>query len=116
MKRRFDFDTVYPPSIVDRIVRSMAGDFLKKFVHRLHKDVLQVIDRASARAVACLVAAALFIAAVVLLLNAGLLGLVAIHVPPAAAYLGVGVLALIGGWLVIRVFSVKRPHDPGDPS
>ena len=113
MKRRFEFEAVDGPTIVDRVARAMAGDYLRRFILRLRKDVLRTFDRASARAVACLVAAALFITAAVLLVNAGLLGLVAMHVPPAAAYLGIGILALIGGWLVIRVPSVKS--DPDDP-
>ena len=113
MKRRFEFETFDGPSIVDRIARAMAGDYLRKFILRLRKDALRAFDLASARAVACLVAAALFITAAVLLVNAGILGLVAIHVPPAAAYLGIGVVALVGGWLLIRIPSMKS--DPEDP-
>ena len=113
MKRRFEFETADGPSVVDRIARAMAGESLRRFILRLRKDVLRTFDRASARAVACLVAAALFITAVVLLVNAGILGLVAAHVPPAAAYLGIGLLALVGGWLLIRIPSVKS--DPEDP-
>ncbi len=113
MKRRFEFETVEGPSVIDRIARALAGGYLRRFILRLRKDVLRTFDRASARAVACLVAAALFITAVVLLVNAGLLGLVAIHVPPAVAYLSLGVLALVGGWLVIRTSKVRS--DPDDP-
>jgi hypothetical protein len=111
MKRRFEFETVEGPSVVDRIARAMAGDFLRRMLLRLHRDMLRAFDRASARAVACLVAAALFIIAAVLLVNAGLLGLIAIHVPPALAYLGIGILALIGAWLVVRTPSVKSSSE-----
>jgi hypothetical protein len=112
MKRRFEFETEEGPSVVDRIARAMAGGSLRRYLRRLQRDLLRAFDRASARAVACLVAAALFITAVVLLVNAGLLGLIAIHVPPALAYLGIGLLALIGAWLVVRIPSVKsRPED-----
>ncbi|HLY74046.1 MAG TPA: hypothetical protein VKU80_07990 [Planctomycetota bacterium] len=106
-------DSLDGPSVVDRIARALAGDYLRKFILRLRKDVLRTFHLASARAVACLVAAALFITAVVLLVNAGLLGLVAIHVPPPVAYLGIGLLALGGGWLVIRAAWAKP--DPEDP-
>jgi hypothetical protein len=114
MKRRFEFEAVDGPTIVDRIARAMAGDYLRRFVLRLRKDALRAFDLASARAVACLVAAALFVTAAVLLVNAGLLGLVAIHVPPAVAYLAIGILALIGGWLVIRVPTVKSDLEDPD--
>lgn len=113
MKRRFEFDEVDPPTVVERIVRTMTGGALKKFALGFLKDVLRTFDRASARAAACLVAAALFIAALVLLVHAGLLGLAAMRIPPAAAYLGLGLLALVGGWLLLHVSSVKS--DPDDP-
>ena len=112
MKRRFEFETEQGPSVVDRIARAMAGNSLRRYLLRLRRDLLRAFDRASARAVACLVAAALFITAVVLLVNAGLLGLIAVHVPPALAYLGIGLLALIGAWLLMRIPSAKpSPED-----
>jgi hypothetical protein len=113
MRRRFETEPAEGPSMVDRVARAMAGGYFRRFILRLRKDALQAFRLASARAVACLVAAALFITAVVLLVNAGILGLVAIHVPPPAAYLGIGILALIGGWLVIRAPWVKP--DAEDP-
>lgn len=113
MKRRFEFHEVNPPTIVERVARTVADGALKRFALGFRKDVLRTFDRASARAVACLVAAALFIAAMVLLVHAGLLGLLAAHVPPTIAYLVLGVLALAGGWLLLRAPSEKP--DPDDP-
>lgn len=113
MKRRFEFDEMDPPTVLERIARTVAGGALKRFALGIRKEVLRTFDRASARAVACLVAAALFIAAMVLLVHAGLLGLLAAQVPPVIAYLGLGVLALVGGWLMLRVPSNKPyPDDP----
>lgn len=111
MRKRFDFDAVDPPSLVERMGRALAGHPVKRLLRTLRVDALRVFDRASARAVTCLVAGAFFITALVLLVNAGLLGLLAIHVPPAAAYLGIGVLALLGGWLLIRVPSQKQESE-----
>lgn len=108
MKRRIEVEDEDRPSVVDRLVRAMAGQCFRNALVRARVQLLQTFDRASARAVACVAAAALFIAASILIVRGGLLGLMAFHVHPALAYLGIGLLALLAGWFILRAPSPPR--------
>ncbi|HXX93963.1 MAG TPA: hypothetical protein VEN81_10030 [Planctomycetota bacterium] len=108
MKRRVELEDDESMSVVDRIARAMAGQYLRDALARIRSQILETWNVASARAVACLAAAALLVTALVLIVRGGLLGLIAIQVPPAVAYLGIGVVALLAALFILK--SGSRPQ------
>ena len=78
-----------------KFLTELARDYVKRPIDELLGWILR-------RAVAYLVAAALFITAAVFLLVGGVQGLTEAHVPPWVAYLALGVIGLIAGLIVLR--------------
>lgn len=73
----------------------VATEYVKKPADELFRWVL-------GRATSYLVAAALFVTAAVFLMIAGVEGLKRANVPPSLAYLGLGVVGVLGGLIALR--------------
>jgi hypothetical protein len=110
MKKRFEFDLEEGPPILEHVAGAISGGMLRG-VARVKRELFLALDRASTRAVVCLLAAGLLVTAAVLILKAGIMGLVALHVPPAGAYFSVGILALLGGWIALRKSALAGTPD-----
>ncbi len=92
-----------PASLLDDLLRDAGSSLLNGFGDRVTSSVRDLLRGAARRAAFGVAGIAVLGASAVFLLVAAAEGFKALSLPPSAAYLCVGLLGIIGGYLLTRV-------------
>jgi len=91
-----------PASLLDDLLRDAGSSLLNGFGDRVSSSIRDLLRGFARRAAFGAAGLALLGASAVFLLVAAAEGFKALSLPPSAAYLSVGLLGLIGGYLLTR--------------
>ena len=99
------------PSLVDELLgrtRQFVSDMVAEYVKRSADAALQWILGRAARYV---LSTALFIMAAAFLLLGGAKGLIVAGMPPHLAYLAIGAVSLLAGFVILKCFGPPCPRS-----